>query len=242
MTRGILITGNSSSLFSAAAAEAAKRVESFILVQIPNRFLKPDGGGVPPHQTETVENPGQNPNGSATPSGGAVPLSWNPASPISARTLVLAAENRMEKINNAILICSPPAVFKTAETLTPQEIDFIVNDDIKGWFLLVRELVLYFRRVGSGSLSFVVPEISSGGGAKNTPVDLLGPAALASFQAFAQSILASSANEPFEVLGFTGFEAGSEAEFIPWLFKIIDEGSKKNSGRWHRYSKLRLFK
>jgi len=230
MTRGILITGNSSSLFSAAAAEAAKRVESFISVQIPNRFLKPD------------ENPVQNHNVSAIPSGGAIPLSWNPASPISARTLVLAAENRMEKINDAILICSPPALFKTAETLTPQEIDFLVNDNIKGWFLLVRELVLYFRRVGSGTLSFIVPESSSGGGAKNTPVDLLGPAALASFQAFAQSILASSANEPFEVMGFTGFEAGSEAELIPWLFKIIDEGSKKNSGRWHRYSKLRLFK
>ena len=228
MTRGILIAGNNSSLFSAAAAEAAKRVESFVSVQIPNHFPMPEGGTVLPPQAETAK--------------GAVPLSWNPASPISARTLVLTAENRLGKINNAVLVCSPPAVFKTADALTPQDIDILVNDEVKGWFLLVRELVLYFRRLGAGSLSFVAPEISSGGGAKNTPVDLLGPAASASFQAFAQSILASTTNEPFQVMGFTGFEAGSEGEFISWLFKVIDEGSGKNSGRWHRYAKLRLFR
>ena len=228
MTRGILIAGNSSSLFSAAAAEAAKRVESFASVEIPNRFLVPDGRDVLPSQAEIA--------------GGTISLSWNPASPISARTLVLSAENRMEKINDAVLVCSPPAVFKTAETLTPQEVDILVNDQIKGWFLLIRELVLYFRRMGAGSLSFVAPEINTGGGTKNTPVDLLGPAASASFQSFAQSILASTVNEPFQVMGFTGFEAGSEAEFTSWFFKIIDESAKKNSGRWHRYSKIRLFK
>jgi len=136
-------------------------------------------------------------------------------------------------------VCSPPAVFKTPDALTPRDADILANDEIKWWFLLVRELVLYFRRVGSGSLSFVAPEIGSG---KNTPVDLLGPAASASFLAFAQSVLASAANESFQVMGFTGFELGSEGEFLSWLFKIIDEGSRKNSGRWHRYAKLRLFR
>jgi len=228
MTRGILVVGNDSSLFSAATAEAAKRVESFISVQIPNSFPITDSGAVLPPQAETAK--------------GAVPLSWNPASPISARTLVLSSESRLGKINNAVLVCSPPAVFKTADTLTPQDIDILVNDEIKGWFLLARELVLYFRRIGSGSLSFLAPELSSGNDTKNTSVDLLGPAALASFQAFVQSILSSTINEPYQVMGFTGFEAGSEGEFASWLFKIIDEGSKKNSGRWHRYAKLRLFR
>jgi len=224
MTRGILIAGNNSSLFSTASAEVAKRVESFISVQIPNRF--PMADSVLPPKYETVK--------------GAVPLSWNPSSPISARSLVLAAENQLVKIDNAILVCSPPALFKTPDSLTPREADILVNDEIKGWFLLVRELVLYFRRVGSGSLSFVTPEINPG--LKNTPVDLLGPAASASFQAFAQSVLASTVNESFQVMGFTGFEAGSEGEFISWLFKIIDESSRKNSGRWHRFAKLRLFR
>ena len=115
MTRGILITGNESSLFSAVAAEAVKRVETYAFALIPNRFYLPDGAHPPP--VELAEK--------------GVSLSWTPSSPISARTLVVAAENRLGQINNAILVCSPPAVFKTAESLAPEEIEILVNDHIR---------------------------------------------------------------------------------------------------------------
>jgi len=250
MTRGILIAGNESTLFNAAAAEAVKRVESFASALIPNRFPLPEGGSVLTPKTEMA---------------GAIPLSWNPSSPISARTLVLAAENRLGKINDAIIVCSPPAVFKSAGNLTPEEIEILVNDHIRGWFFLIRELLLYFRRCEAGSLSLVAPEIPDGG--KNAAVDLLGPSALASFRAFAQGVLAqgvlaqsvpvpgihaqgvsaqgvpaSQAGELYQVMGFTTAEAGSEGDFAAWFFKIIDEGSGKNSGRWHKYSKLKFFR
>ena len=226
MTRGILIAGSESSLFSAAAAEAAKQVEFFASALIPNSFPFHEGGGVLPPGT----------------GGASIPLSWNPASSISARTLVLAAENRLGQINDAIVICSPPAVFRTAETLAPEEVEFFVNDHIKGWFFLIRELALYFRRFGAGSLSLVTSEISSVTGGKNTSADLLGPAAVSSFRAFAQGILALSSNDPFQVMGFSSADAGSEAEFAAWFFRIINEGNRKNSGRWHRYSKFKLFR
>jgi len=249
MTRGILIAGNESSLFSATACEAVKRVESFASVVIPNRFPLPEGRSAMPPGAEAGT--------------GAIPLSWNPASPISARTMVLAAENRLKQINNAILICSPPAVFKTAETLTPEEIEILVSDHIRGWFFLIRELVLYFRRRGEGSLSMVAPEIIAGrdagginirgsgrglniwganSGNKNAPADLVGPSASASFQAFAQGVLASQASEPFQVMGFSCAEAGNESEFAAWFFNMIDEGAVKHSGRWHKYPKLKFFR
>lgn len=225
MTRGILIAGNESTLLSAVEAEAAGRVESFVSAIIPNRFPLPEG--VLPPKAKTAEK--------------SIPLSWNPASPISARSLVLASENRLGRIDNAILICAPPAVFKTAKALAPEEIDILVNDHIKGWFFLVRELALHFQKTGAGSLSLVAPEINSGGG-KNTQTDILGPSAAASFKTFAQGFLASSAQEAFQAMGFTVSEAGAEEEFASWLFKIIDEGEKKNSGRWHKYSKLSFFR
>ena len=227
MTRGIFIAGTESSLFSAAAAEAAKRVEAFAYVLVPNRLPvfspMPSGRGSLPPGTELP--------------GGAIPLSWNPASPISARTLVLAAENRLKQINDAIIICSPPAIYKTAAALTPEEIEMMINDHIKGWFFLVRELILYFRRISSGTLSFVVSE-DSGSGAKNAPAELLGSSAAASFRTFAQGILSSQVSEPFPLMGFTGIDAGSEADFAAWFFRIIDERAKKNSGRWNKYSRL----
>lgn len=236
MTRGILIAGNESSLFAALAAEALRRVESFVSAAIPNRFPLPGGAGGRPPQAE----------------GGAIPLSWNTASPISARTLVLAAENRLGQINDAVLVCAPPAVYKTAGALAPEEIDILVNDHIRGWFFLVRELALYFRRTRNGSLSFVAPESASGEGANDSAgksgrnrinqTDLLGPPAAASFRAFAQGVLASSANGPFRAMGFTAAEAGSEEDFAAWLFKKIDEGAGKDSGRWNKYSRLKFFR
>ena len=231
MTRGILIAGNESSLFSAASGQALKRVESFVSVRIPNRFPLPDGKAPPD-------------------AAGAIPLAWNPASPISARTLVMAAENRLVQINNAVLVCSPPALFKTAEALSPEEIEILVNDHIKGWFFLIRELVLYFRRRGAGSLSLVAPEVIHGRDGrgigftrahKNAPADLAGPSALASFRAFAQGVLASHAGEPFQVMGFTAAEAGREEDFAAWFFRIIDGAAEKHSGRWHRYSRFGFF-
>ena len=237
MTRGILIAGNESSLFNAVSAEALRRVKSLASVLVPNRFSQAAPPLTPSATAAETAAP------AAVSAEGAIPLSWNPASSISARTLVLAAENRIGKINDAIIVCSPPAVYRTIETLTPEEIDFIVNTQIKGWFFLVRELALYFRSQGSGSLSLISPEISaSSSGGKNAPVDLLGPAAAASFKNFAQGILTSTENESFQLMGFSNSDADNDNDFAEWVFKYIDEGNKKNSGRWFKYSKLKFFR
>jgi hypothetical protein len=223
MTRGILITGNESALFSAAEAEAARRVEQYAAALIPNPLPLSETAGLP---------------GAA---GGKIPLQWNPSSPISARTLTLAAENRLGRINDAILICVPPAVYRPAEALVPGEIETLVNEQIKGWFFLVRELALFFRARGGGTLALAVPEITPGGG-RDAPPDLLGPSAAASFRALAQGLLSSSVNEPFQVLCFSSAETGQEAEFAAWFFKLIDEGGKKSSGKWHKYGRLGFLK
>ena len=239
MTRGILIAGNESSLFRAASGEAAKRVEAFASVLIPSRL---NAGELVLHGTASRDLSG----GAQESAGRAIPLTWNPASAISARTLVLAAENRLKKINDAILICSPPAVFKTAEALSPREIEIMVDDHIKGWFYLIRELVLYFRQSASGLLALVAPDDESAaeikGKNRNQQLDLLGPSAAASFRSYSQAIIASSLNEPYQVMGFSGLEAGAEEEFASWLFKIVDEALVKNSSRWHRHSKRGFFR
>ena len=217
MTRGILIIGSESSLFSAVAAEAAKRVEAFAVAMIPSRFT-PEGEQ--PLKTGIPEK--------------AIPLSWNPASPISARTLLFAAENRMKQIREAILICSPPAIYKNAETLTPEEIEIIVNDHIKGWFLLIRELAVYFRRTGMGSMSLVGNGITIHRG-KNNKDELLGQAVAASFRAFCQGVLSSSLKETCHLMGFSCSETDSKEKFAGWLFRLIDESAPKNSGKWHKF-------
>ncbi|MDR0876468.1 MAG: hypothetical protein LBN21_00325 [Treponema sp.] len=226
MTRGILIAGNESTLSAAIEAEAARRVEHFAYAPVPNRFASAGTfsaeGGIPKEGLARL------------------PFSWNPGSPISARTLMIAAENRLEHIDEAILVCAPPPVRRPAADLSAADIEIMLNDQIKGWFFLVKELALAFRAKKSGTLALVFSDIGSGGGKDDAP-DLLGAAAFASFRAFAQGLLSAAFNEPYLTLGFSSSSAGDEADFASFIFKILDEGSRKNNGKWHKYGKLNLF-
>jgi hypothetical protein len=227
MTRGILIAGNESALFNALAAEAVKRVESFAAAFIPNRHTG-EGRKVP------------SAGGSAKlPSGSHVLIPWNPGSPVSARGLVLAAENRLEHIDEAILVCVPPAVNSRPAALDPALVENMTNDQIKGWFFLAKELAALFKTRGAGTLGLVVPEITPAGSRDALP-DLLGAAAAAAFRSFAQGLLSAALEDPYQTLGFTA-GPGDDAAFAAFIFKTIEEPGKRGAGKWHRFGKLNFF-
>jgi len=221
MIRGILIAGNESVLLSAIEAETAKRTESYVVAPIFNRF-------------ESEPHP-------ATDSPARILLDWNPGSPISARTLVLAAENRLERISEAILVCSPPQVRRDAANLNFTDVEMLVNDHIKGWFFLVKELAAVFKARGEGTLSLVYPEINEAAGEDKAP-ELLGHSALAVFRSLTRSLLAAAFNEPFLTLGFTGSESGDDTGFAAFIFKQLEEKNRRGNGKLHKYGKLGFFK
>jgi hypothetical protein len=239
MTRGILIAGNESTLSQAIEAEAAKRVEHFAIALIPNRLSEPV-------RTSPFVGGADNPSGmdsaaKKTVDAARIPLQWNPGSPISARTLALASENRLEHTDEAILICTPPSIRRGAAELSMADIEILVNDHVKAWFFLVKELAAIFRARRAGTLALVYSELSSSGG-RDDIVDILGPSALASFRAFTQSLLASASGEPYLTMGFSGSDAGDETGFASFIFRILDEGNKRHNGRLHKYGKLGLFR
>jgi hypothetical protein len=231
MTRGILIAGNESPLLAALSAEAAKRVENFALACIPNRLFQGD--------SEAKDGRGAEAQ-SSDHAGAGIPLSWNPGSPISARTVILSAENRLEHIDEALLVCAPPSVRRSVADIPARDIEILVNDHIKGWLLLAKELASAFRTRGTGTLGLVFSDLPSGTG-KGEKADLLGSAALASFRAFSQSLLASSFDEPYLSLGFSVSEAGNEGSFASFVFKTLDESSRKNNGKLYKFGKFNLF-
>ncbi|MDR3115259.1 MAG: hypothetical protein LBU25_07045 [Treponema sp.] len=220
MTRGILLAGNESSLSAAVALEAAKRVEYFAAAFIPNRLANP---------LELTTLPAAE---------SLIPLHWNPGSPVSARTLILAAENRLEHINEALLICVPPSVRKHPGALAATEIEIMVNDHIKGWFFLVKELTALFRMKKTGTLALILSELEPGGGKEDAP-DLMGISAVESFRAFTQGLLHSSLEEPFRILGFSAAASSNTGEFAAFIFKCLEEGGKRNNGKWLRFGKGR---
>jgi hypothetical protein len=264
MTRGILIAGNESSLSTAIAAETANRVEHFAVALITNRFpAAADTQLSLPQPGNTAQAAGAMPTESAgapfaplapfaPPTSAAqtkhapslptqIPLHWNPGSPVSARTLILAAENRLERIDDAILVCAPPSLRKHPTALTSTEVEIMVNDHIKGWFFLVKELSAVFKVKKAGSLALVLSEFGAKRGflaenAENGP-DLVGATVISAFRAFTQSLLDCAADEPFQVMGFTAPDVSDNAAFAAFIFKTIEEGNKRNNGKLHRFGK-----
>ncbi|MDR1867000.1 MAG: hypothetical protein LBQ77_01880 [Treponema sp.] len=217
MAQSILIAGNESPLSTSICAEAVKRSYNFVVALIPNRL-----------SSQNIER-------SVTDTS----LKWNPGSPISARTVVLAAENRLKTVPGAVLVCSPPSIQKQSDELVSTDIETMVNDHIKGWFFLVKELTALFKAKGSGTLALVLADTTTGTG-KNGSVDLLYPSVIASFRAFAQSLLSSPLCDSFHIMGFYS-DSGEESSFAPFIFKILDDPSKRTNGKWHKYSKLSIF-
>ena len=231
MTRGILIAGNGSALSSAVAAEAGKRVEHFAAAFIPNRLQSVTGDA-----RKIVQQAGD----------AQISLNWNPGSPVSARTLLLATENRLERIDDAILICAPPSVYKSPSELAATDVEVLVNDHIKGWFFLVKELVSVFKAKKAGNLAFVLSEFDTKHSlfdAKESRPDFVGLTIAASFRAFSQAMLDSAIGESFQIIGFSGPETCDEAAFAAFIFKTIEEGNKRNTGKLLRFGKrgLNLF-
>jgi hypothetical protein len=222
MTRGIFIVGNESALSRAIEAETNNRVEQFAAAYIPNRLA----GAV---KNLSSENPKR------------LPLDWNPSSPISARTLVLAAENRLEHIDEAILICSPPSVRCKAADLSFSDVEIILNDHIKGWFFLIKELISVFNNRRRGSLVLVYPDIPPIQ-SRDEAADILGQPALASFRTMTQGLLSSAQNEVYTTMAFSDSDAGNESAFASFLYKTLDETSKRSNGKLHKFGKFNLFK
>jgi len=221
MTRGIFLAGNESALSRAIEAETINRVEQFAAALIPNRL----SGGLKNTAQEIPQR---------------MQLDWNPSSSISARTLVIAAENRLERIDEAILICSPPSIRSSASSLPLSDVEILINDHIKGWFFLVKELSAVFSARKQGTLALVFSDISSSG--KDDAADVLGPCALASFRALTNGLLAAAHAEPYITVGFSHSDAGNESPFAAFIYKNIDDITNRSNGKLHKYGKFSFFK
>jgi len=232
MTQGVLVAGNDSTLLSVLEVEIARRVKHYALATIPNRFSGIGGGS---YDTAIAFN--------ATVEKARIPLDWNPGSPISARTLVLSAENRLQKkIDEAILVCSPPSVPCASADLRPVDIEVLANDQIKSWLFLTKELTSSFKAIGQGTLVFVFPETGLAGGKNSSTADILGSAALASFRSLVNSVLANAPGEPYFAQGFTGGEAGDETNFVSFIFRQLDDTRRKANGKLHKHGRTGFFK
>jgi hypothetical protein len=203
----MLIAGSGPELISALADEAGRRGIKTTLALIPENNA---------HHTERTAQ-----------------LEWNPCSPLSARSLVLAAENRNGPVDTGIIVC---AASNSAEMrdFSPAGIDFAVNNHIKAYMFLAHELTRSFRARQNGTLVFVLLEGLASG--------ILAAPVTSAFKSFSGSMLAQSNTEYQSTLAFSCEEKNIPPmnEYAAYIFKTLGDNRKQDRAKWFKFSKLRM--
>ncbi|MDR1148749.1 MAG: hypothetical protein LBK66_08970 [Spirochaetaceae bacterium] len=204
----LLIAGAGRELVSALAGQAVKRGAKTALSLIPSQ------------------------NGAQRLADGLELLDWNPGSPISARSLVLAAGNRIGVLTGGIIVCAAPDNADAAD-FSPVGIDFIVNNHIKSYMFLARELIRHFRAAQSGTLALVLLEEPSS--------SLLAGPVFSAFKSFAGNLLTNLNTEYFRAAAFVCEEKIPPPmnEFAAYILKTLSENKKLDGGRWFKFTKLK---
>ena len=156
-------------------------------------------------------------------------VTWNRRSPLSARSVILHAQNLYKRLDQAIIAYSP-----TRETVPFHESSIVsiedrVDAEVKGYQFLLREIIGLFQKQGQGRLILAVLD---NGGELRSP---LAAAALGSFMAAAEAMRRYYQNERFgiQLLYSQSEDAQAYARFI--LQTMIAAIPRRQRGSWIRF-------
>ena len=156
-------------------------------------------------------------------------IAWNPRSPLSARTVITEAQNVLGVIDEALVVFSADTGRKEFHEMSFADLEKTVDDSIKGFFFLVKEIFAAMQRQKKGALCFAHHD----GG-----VEVLPPgqaAASAAFRAFASSLFAQYQSEAFSLYGYYS-SAVETRDFARFLSGLIGMRTEKTSRRWIKFS------
>lgn len=159
-------------------------------------------------------------------------LTWNRRSFLSARNAVVAGINAFKSIETAIIIHESVQDAKPLHELAPVSIDQTVDFSTKGHMFMLRELLAFFVRQGSGNLAMVY----------YLPGDFTQlPLCAASSGAFRDTVDALSTLYQNEDITINGFESGRDqpTAFAHFIFQTLHGKAAQAGGRWYRFGSSR---
>lgn len=244
MKKTVFITGKDTPFGNALVAEARSRGYAVVATVEPDRSGAATGKARAVAETTgrkasrragkqeadaPLAAPGTQPAaGTATESDDLVVVPWNRASAFSARNLILQCRNINRPLDAALLVCTPRPETDILANIEPAVLDRFVDEEIKGRVFLARELAAEFSRQGSGILSLVAYQ-------NGTPLGALDSLAMGAFHAFAQELFVSQAEAPWLTQGYS-CAAQLDADFAAFIFKGMEEATKRNSGHWSKFT------
>jgi NAD(P)-dependent dehydrogenase (short-subunit alcohol dehydrogenase family) len=164
-------------------------------------------------------------------------IDWNRTSPISARNVLLAALNRFDALDEALLLQTPQLPRGPLQELSYETIERAVDAWVKGTLFLAKGILETFAQRRAGSLAFV-QQVE--GSAALPPLEA---ALRGSFRAAARSLAAAveagSAGRSLQVNSFECHDPDAwDAEgsgFASFILETMQSKGRKSSGRCFRF-------
>ena len=211
MKRKILITG----------------LDSELKTKLASLFLDNDFRVAVTVSTQNKKNkPGAN---------GPFEIPWNNRSPLSAKDLILECQNKMDGFDNALTIFTSRQSNKPIHEISSAEIESAIDSSLKGNIFILKEIILYFQKIGTGNIA-LIHDIEHG--------EILAPlyaVEAGGLSTLARSLFASYQNEQ---LSINSYRSNSEelTDYAEYIFKNITESVKQVHGKNFKFqSKGRPF-
>lgn len=178
---------------------------------------------------------------------------WNRASPLSARTLILHAENTIGPVREALLVFDTASAQRQFPLFSAEYSSRAADELITGYLFLTAELLARFSRHGGGTLAFLlrdqpslaetilVPSLKNR--AEFSAAGVFASMAAKAFKAFSENISASHAEDSAVRCILASVDPSISYEAAgSWLFDYIGEldavknaRSPKQLVQWIKY-------
>ena len=156
---------------------------------------------------------------------GMYPAKWSRNSPLSARSVILQAENCCGSFQEAVVIFDINQYAGNFEDLAPGTCSKAVDTMISSYVHLVSEILARFKRKGGGTVIFVLKKASvddSSGGFRK-PVSILAGMAEGAFKGLAETIATTFGQDESLKVVLTKADYGTtDEQFSNWLFEVLD--------------------
>lgn len=164
---------------------------------------------------------------------GIAAVAWNKSSSVSARSVVLQAENAFQRVDEAVLVFDTAWMSPNFNALTPELCSRAVDTMVTSYFYLSLELVNRLTKQGGGSIVFMLKSapglaempssVTIRGDNSAVPAGILPAAAQSAFRTMAESTAAKYAE--CEGLRFFLMNADydtPDSQFAGWMFEYMD--------------------
>ncbi len=153
------------------------------------------------------------------------PAKWSRNSPLSARSVILQAENACGAFQEAVIIFDTDWYSGRFEELTPSICSQAIDSMIGSYTHLVSEILARFKKKGGGTVIFVLKKASTdeANGGFSKPVGILSGMAEGAFRGLAESIATTFSQDEGMKIVLTKVDYGTaDNHFASWLFEVLD--------------------